>query len=794
MDTRTEEIILQERDDTVNMRELIGRYLSRWPIFIVSAFITLCLSMVYLKYVRPVYQVRTKVLIKESKGFDDPTAVLFGNRFMRRLSNIANQTTILTSYPIVYKAIERANFNVKYLEGGTFGDIELYKNSPFRVVIRDSINNSSNALDVDFWVSWVSEESFELTSDLEGFEPRVIDFDSWFDLEGMQLKINALKHHSASFQRADAKDNYGFSISTTASLARDYKRGVKITEPESSSIVDISYRSANPQKAKDFLNILLQVFIEEDLAQKNMVVDSTVKFIDRELSAITDSLYLQENQLESFQSSLKVPNLSMQGEMILKEFSELEARKDEVELKQKYYRYISQRLDNGNVYDNMLTPAAFGINDPVLNEMVLSFIGLHLEKSSLVEAGVEKGSRMTEIDVQIKDFEKIINKSLADLEASNQIVLNDIDEKIKVVQRSAQKLPKSEREYVNLKRLLNINEGIYIFLMEKRANALITKSANTPDARIIEPPLTEPDRPVAPDRRMTLIIGFLMGLIIPLFLMVTTDAVNDKIKSQEELEGMTSAPILGAIPRFNKIVDGIEAVDFPKSALAEAMRMIRSNLDFYGSNAKGGKVVLITSSISAEGKTFTAINLAGILALSGKKTVIAGLDLRKPRLHKYLNLPNDIGVSNYLSGSCELSQVVQPYSTPNLDVLVSGPTPPNPAELLLNKNTKELIAKLRKDYDYVILDTAPRNLVTDAEVLMKEADINIMVVRRGRSTRDFVKMIDKTYRSGKFKSLGLIMNDVRPDKGYGYGYGDGYYDDTKAQRPWNKIVAKLRRT
>lgn len=779
-------------EDSLNIRDSLSRYAVRWPIFLISAIIALGCSVVYLKYQKPVYQIKAKVLIKESAGFDDPSAVLFGNRFNRRLSNIPNQTTILTSYPIVFKTIERAELNVNYFKKSTFGNVELYKGAPFKVVFKDSINRGSKALNHNFLVNLESEKSFEINCEsLEGFQNGRFLFDTWFNLEGLDVKVLLLK--SDFLETEDFQQNeYGFSVRTTEQLARQYKDMIKIEESTFSSVVEIAIRSKNAYRTIDFLNTLLEVYTEENLAAKNSIGDSTVAFIDRELSAITDSLSFRENELENFQSSLKVPNLTMQGEMILREYTELEVEKDEFELKRKYYSYIKENLGKTEAYNDILTPAAFGISDPVLNEMVLNMVNLQIEKSTLIQNGAEKSSRIPTIDRQVKDFERIIAKSIDDLATSNSMVLSELGDKLKKVKQSAKKLPKSEREYVNLKRLLSLNEGIYIFLMEKRANALISKASNTADCRVIEPPLMEPNRPVAPDGRMTKIIGFLLGLFIPLGVMIVFDSLNDKIKSLEEFEGLTSTPLLGSIPHHNRKAEGIAVVEAPKSALSESMRMVRSNLDFFGESLTvGGKTVLITSSISGEGKTFMAINLAGILALSGKKTVLVGLDLRKPRLHEDLSLSNNQGVSTYLSGKCELNQIILSQSVDNLDVILAGPIPPNPAELLLNKKALEMIDTLKKAYDYVILDTAPSNLVTDAQLLMKHSDVNIYVVRRGRSTRNFVKSINSVYRSGKFKNLAVIMNDTKQNKGYGYGYG--YYDDTTSDGKFSKLLKKFRK-
>lgn len=762
---------------TIDMRQLVSRYFARWPIFLLCGAFALGLSYVYLKFQEPIYQVKSRLLIKEKMNYDDPSQMIFGRIGMRNSKDLPNQQIILRSYPIVSEAVARTGLNVNYFRENRFRSKELYKSAPFTVQILDSIAGDGVATSQFFWVTNMNSEGFNLSTEVprNGFNPGTYKYGDVIALGGTKIKVRKKKGlENTAGENGAFQYEYRFKITSTKDLARIYKSRIQIIETPASSILEVSMRDNIHQRANDFLEQLLKTFSEASLEEKNKVVDSTLAFIDKEILSITDSLFVREDELEDFQTSLKVSDLSVQGEVLLKEFTELEAEKDEANVRSKYYDYMEGRLQESGGYDKIMTPSAFGVIDPVLSGLVSSIIALQVEKNGLINGGASKVSRIQDIDREIAEYKGVIQGSIKDLKASNEIVLKDINSKLTLVERDAKKLPSSQRELLNLKRVLSLNEGIYLFLKEKRANLMITRSANTPDCKVIEPPYLEPRGPIAPNKRMTRIIWFLIGLSLPLGVMIVYDSLNDKIKSDEELQGITNIPVLGAIPHFNKVSKRIGVNEYPKSSLAEAYRMIHNNLDFFGDAGKG-KMILITSSIAGEGKTFNSINLAGILAMSGSKTVLVGLDLRKPQIHNYLNISNDIGVTSYLKGSHSLDQISLPSEMENLTLIPAGPIPPNPAELLIREKTTDMLKQLQEQYDYVVLDTTPSQLVSDAQVLMRHSDASIFIVRQGKTTRDLVQNINKNYFNGKYKNVSIVLNDVPKSKNYGYGYG--YYEE-----------------
>ncbi|MDX1627560.1 MAG: polysaccharide biosynthesis tyrosine autokinase, partial [Fulvivirga sp.] len=331
-------------------------------------------------------------------------------------------------------------------------------------------------------------------------------------------------------------------------------------------------------------------------------------------------------------------------------------------------------------------------------------------------------------------------------------------------------LPTAERQFIHINRMYEINENLYIFLMEKRAEAAIMKASTTPDVKVVDPPMVSGGK-ISPQTSRNFGIAVILTIIIPVLFLYFKEFFNTKILYKEDIDEFTTIPFLGLIGHDNSTGNLIVDKN-PRSAVAESFRTVRSNINFFTAD-KRKKVILITSSISGEGKTFCSINLASVIALSGKKTVIVGADLRRPKLFNDFDLNNNVGVSNYLINTASFDDIVQHTGIENLDLISSGAVPPNPSELLMNKNMDKLIDELKDKYDYIILDTPPIGLVTDALILMKYADLTVYLVRQNYTPKGSIMSTQEMYESGQLNDICILFNDVKVQK-YGYGYGYGY--------------------
>ncbi|MBY0425530.1 MAG: polysaccharide biosynthesis tyrosine autokinase [Cytophagales bacterium] len=330
--------------------------------------------------------------------------------------------------------------------------------------------------------------------------------------------------------------------------------------------------------------------------------------------------------------------------------------------------------------------------------------------------------------------------------------------------------------------MYEIYRDIYSFLLQKKADAGINRASNVPDIKVID--YAAVSGPPTPDFEKIQSIALLLALGIPIGFIFLKDYFNTKIIFKDDIFKFSSIPFLGVIGHNSK--DTLAVIERPKSSLAESFRSVRSNILFLNPDKKN-QIFLLTSTTSGEGKSFCSMNIAAVMAISGKNTILIGADMRKPKLYEELKLKNEVGLSNYLSGSANLDEVIQKTSVEHMDFISSGIIPPNPAELIMGQRMEQIIEELRKRYDYIVIDTPPIGLVIDAFVLMKYSDTNIYVVRHNYSKRQGLLEINEKYRDGKFSNLNIILNDVKSNGiyGYGYGYGNtsygyGYYSDTPA--------------
>jgi capsular exopolysaccharide synthesis family protein len=388
---------------------------------------------------------------------------------------------------------------------------------------------------------------------------------------------------------------------------------------------------------------------------------------------------------------------------------------------------------------------------------------------------------------QIKATKEKIIENTENIIASSELSLVDIENRINEFDKLINTLPESERKLVRIQRKYTLNETTYTYLLEKRAEASIAKAGNVADNKIIDQARLKSKEPISPKPKKVYLISIFLGIFIPGVGITILNLTNNKIIKKTDIRKLSHLPIIGSIISNNKSSNLI-IQDFPKSAIAESLRTIRTNIQYLASE-NSQKVICISSSISGEGKSFCSINLASVLASTDKKTLLIGADMRKPRIFDDFNLSSQTGLSSYLISSKNLDEIIQKTKNKNLDIIISGPIPPNPSELLEKKKMNELIDKLKEKYNYIIIDTPPIGLVTDAQILMNKSDINLIIIRQNYTTKKMVENIQDITSKNKIKNVSLIFNDVKNNKNsYAYNYGYGYYEeDYEKKTPWWKI-------
>lgn len=763
------------REEVSRFKNSIVGYLKKWPYLLLS--VVVCILVVYfvLKKKQNVYKVNSKVLIEKSQQISNPTELIFGNQGGgKRFAGLADEATIFKSYPLIKSTLEELNFDVIYTVERDWNEVEIYNESPITLTYDKSQAKESIPYSSLFKFTAIDNSKFQLSVETisgEEIHSGEYNYDEQIQLNEFEFTIS---RNLDNWNLIQKNSKINISLKSLVNETYVYQNRLNFEEGEGQSkILSLSLKSKTPEKSIDFINTLINRYINQNLTEKNKVSQATVDFIDSQLAVISDSLNNKEKNLEEFKSSTDLSSISIEGQSLITKFNKIESEKAEYEVMQQYYDYLQSSIENSDETNlqNLIAPSAFGITDDIINSLVNSLIELNINKAQLLENGNDKNPLLEQIDRRIVQISNTLKESLENLSNANKIILNDLNDRSRNIINQAKKLPNTERQLVNLNRLLMLNENIYLFLMEKRSSAAITLSSNVPDCKVIEPAMLNPLGPIAPNRKMYYLVSVLIGIILPLVVFILLDFLNSTIRDKEEVMSLTNIPIMGLIPNSKFIKDNKIVFNQPKSVLAESFRTIRTNLMFY-QQGKVPFVIMVTSTVAKEGKTFCAINLAASLAASGKKTVLLGFDLRKPQIHNYLSLSDKEGVSNYLTGSVGIKDIVQSTSEKNLYVVTSGAIPPNPAELIATSRTSELLDELKSQFDVIILDTPPIGLVADSLLLQKESDLNLYLVRQNYSKREFLNQANELYDSSKMENLCIVYNGVDKSSSYKYGYYD----------------------
>ena len=500
---------------------------------------------------------------------------------------------------------------------------------------------------------------------------------------------------------------------------------------------------------------------------------NTIHFIDDQLTIIQDSLSEIERKLELFKT--KHPNL----EIVDKEYGtyfqkqKLDNSLSEQSVNIKYYKSLLTYLKNEKNTNSIISPTSMGISNPELNNLINQLLQLYAKKGELQLTTTEKNPNYIAILSQINHTKKTIIENVNNLISSALIYEVDLINRVTTFNKKINKLPEAEKDYLILRREYEYNEQTAIYLQQKRYEASLARAGTESDHKVIDFARLDSSEPISPRKSLAYFISILIGILLPITFISLRDFFSDTIKSKSDLMNSTKIPILGLVGHSDN-ARSLVVPNASKSIIAESFRALRTNIQYLAAD-KEKKIITVTSSIGGEGKTFTTMNLAAIFALSGHKTVLIGGDLRKPKLHEDFKVNTSKGLSSYLINKSDLAEVIEKTEIDTLDVIASGPTPPNPAELLDSNKMKDLIIDLNKTYDYVIIDTPPIGLVTDGVILMQNADVNLYVVRHNYSKAGALNIINKLYEQKQVENVHIIINDFKhTSSGYGYGYGYGY--------------------
>ncbi|RQW77328.1 MAG: capsular biosynthesis protein, partial [Methylococcus sp.] len=521
------------------------------------------------------------------------------------------------------------------------------------------------------------------------------------EYRSVKWKIEKNRHANGKF----SGDRIKVRISDPKVVTEEYQRKLVVGfTNKSKAVIGLSIEEVNPVRGVDFLNKLIEVYNSASINDKNQVAKNTMAFLDERLSYLTSELNLIEKEVEEYKSSRRITDLSAESQLYLETAREKDTQLSQVEFKLEVLSQIRNYVENSSITEPM--PGTFGIDDAVLQVQLTSFNVLLAERERMMATAGPQSPLLLIKEQQIQSSRKAIEENLASLQKVFEASRKELEMQTSRIESSIRLIPSIEREFISIKRQQTIKEELYLFLLQKREEAGLTYAAAIADSRLVDAPHSTLS-PIRPQRATIIQFAIAIGLLLPFFYIYFKDLFNNKIISLDDIRKLSRIPFLGEIA-LKADGGGILISEKSKGIVAEQFRAIRTNLNYlHGNDSSKGRVTMVTSTISGEGKTFFAVNLAVSLAIGGKKVVLLELDLRKPKVSRYLGIDNDIGVSQYLIGAAELNGVVKASGVhDNFKVITSGPVPPNPAEMLLNENLSVLVNELKKEFDDIIIDTA----------------------------------------------------------------------------------------
>lgn len=796
----TEEANKLEQEE-IDVKALIGKIMSKWYYFAISSVIVAMGVLFYLRYSIPIY--RTEATLIVNNGDNKSAMNLFSLDQFSSANNdeILTEIEVLQSVSLTKQVLDTLAFEVSVFVKGSIKTSEVYDKKPFS--IKNLVVTSSRVEDIPININFKSNQVFEVSYEASVSE----DSNSPDDLKGSMVVTECQVGGECDIEYAKFKlelnpkyaqalleTKYFVVFNSLEKLLMRY-RSTQISETKlGSRVLRVSIKDPVPGKAIDFVNTLCSIYISNGLKEKNQAHENSIVFIDKQMVYIQDSIDQATQKLLTF-SNLKMANFEndLSTEQLNGVIRDLEIKERTLSRQNNNFKKALEEIEGGKTASVLL------LAEKELEVLFTELSELRTKKLELASVVTSENPTYEVLEEQINNVEKRIETILTESLQANESLVLDLRNDKRAFEGTVSGLYVAEKEYLMAKRKYDIANEYYTFLLEKKTESEITKAASVPNDKVLDEAQEVLTEQVSPRKNILFLLGIVLAFGVPLVLIIVTDYFDNKISHVGQIEARTTIPVLGSII-FNKKETNI--VESPKSAFAESFRALRLNVEFLSPDKEGAKVIGFTSTISGEGKTYCAANLGIMQAMSGKKTLIIGADLRKPKLMLHFNGEQSssmIGLTDYLvAGTYQVEDIINHTHVENLDVIHSGSIPPNPMELLESEKMKSFINSMKERYDYVIVDNAPLGLVPDYFVLQKYLDYSIFVTKHRYSYLTFINDLDKKYKSGSLSNVAILLNAVDPTKG-GYGsygsygsYGYGYYsDDHTENKGWlSKIFSK----
>ncbi len=756
------------QEEEIDIKKIIYILLRQWYWFLLFGIIGFGGAYLYTKFTRQQYSVNASILVPEkSKGLD--MKELFEGAFDQTNNNIYNQIEILKSYYTINQTLLNLNWRTSWYKKDLFIWKGIYRHEPFDV---QEATNFVNPQNIPVYITPVSESEYTIKVDgkLSGRNSsQTIEFTArgTFGKPFVNDYFNFTLLKKVNDEQAPEGEFYlVFNDLTQATLSYQKRLNASLKD-KNSDIIQCAIEGEDPVKESEFLNELIKVYIEGKMNLQNEAQRRSLDFINSQLEGISDSLNTASSKFTDFRSKNKIIDLGNEGKLVMDNLKEIETERAKSQMQLDYFQNLYEYLNNATDYKKLVSPSVVGIQDAALNALVMKLGELYNRRQIISFSAKENNPALLMLDKELRQTRNSLMENLRNLIDNATKSINSMQDRQSNISVQLNKLPLKEQQMISIQRQFDLTNEIYTFLLQKRAETNISLASSIPDVQVIDIARPEIASIMGLSRKMFLIIGFFIGLMLPLALILLKNFFDDRIHTQEDVENNTQLPILGNI-MHSPTKSELTVFENPKSNIAESFRGLRTNMQFM-LNGSEGNVISIHSTSPGEGKSFNSVNLASILAMNDKKVLLIGGDLRKPRGHKVFNLPNDKGLSTYLIGHHLMPEVIFATSIPNLDFIPSGPIPPNPAEILEKPEMIELINQAKTTYDYVVIDNAPIGLVTDGIILSQLSNLNIFILRYGVSHKHQLELINQYAAKKMINNVAIVVNDIKTNA-FGYTY------------------------
>ena len=761
-----EEQFFKEKQATNIFIQLLQKYLPFWPLFALTIPISMSVAYVYYRAEVPIYVASAKVLLKDPNKGSGDSKVLDALNIFSEKKIVENEILVLRSSGLMQEVVSSLDLYTTVFNEGKVRLEELYgDNTPVSFVAVEKEGKYTFGK-YPFKMDWINKK-ININGEEVNFTGKVLLGNTWY-----RPIVNMTYNKNLSGK------NYFLVTNSVGSAAAAIIRDLKASPISSSStVLEIKLQTPLPDKGRDILYRLFEVYNKDGIDDKNQIASKTLNFIEDRLNYVIHQLDSVEENIEAYKNRESLYSVGTQGELYLTEVRELDNKKGEVNLQLEILQdtrdyVLSKGRRPGTV------PSLSLLTDVTLSGLLSDLYKAEYDLENASRVTGENSEPVVQAKAKISRLKSDILENIVTIKNNLVTVKNNISKKLALNNRLLQTVPQKERGLLEISRQQIIKNNIYSYLLQKREETAISSASTSADLRVIETPTVI--GPVTPIAKNFYLTGFIIGLLIAVFMVLMKEQFKSKVLFRDDIEDKTSIPFVGEIAQSNSKTP-IIIQEGKRTVIAEQLRSLRTNLAYMGLNDRQ-KTLLITSSISSEGKSFLAINLAISFTLTGKKVALMEMDLRKPKLSKMMNVPRDPGISNYVVGKADFKQIIRPTSIPNLFIIPAGAIPPNPTELIGKPAFGQMMEYIKNEFDYVFIDTAPIGPVIDAQLLKDYADVTLYVIRHDRTPKIFLKMINEFNQQKKFNNMCIVFNGVKKrginlghlGNGYGYGYGYGY--------------------